>query len=176
MTQTVEHGPMETRRAPACQTTGRRSGLLLDRAAGRRPCGDAAGDVAHIGDPHVLQRLGGERRATAGSAEQDEFAASQRLVVHRAFGVGEEFEEAARRMDGPRQRAGLGDLVRLADVDELDAGVADEAQGDRLWAILFSSSMFLVVLASPVIGAIADAITIAARTSSRGWASNWLRL
>ncbi len=35
--------------------------------------------------------------------------------------------------------------------------VNDEAQGDRLWAILFSSSMFLVVLASPVIGAIADA-------------------
>ncbi len=35
--------------------------------------------------------------------------------------------------------------------------VADESQGDRLWAILFSSSMFLVVLASPIIGAIADA-------------------
>ncbi len=35
--------------------------------------------------------------------------------------------------------------------------VNDEARGDRLWAILFSSSMFLVVLASPVIGAIADA-------------------
>lgn len=35
--------------------------------------------------------------------------------------------------------------------------VNDEAQGDRLWAILFSSSMFLVVLASPIIGAIADA-------------------
>ena len=35
--------------------------------------------------------------------------------------------------------------------------VNDEAKGDRLWAILFSSSMLLVVLVSPVIGAIADA-------------------
>lgn len=35
--------------------------------------------------------------------------------------------------------------------------VADEARGDRLWAILFSVSMLLVVIVSPVIGAIADA-------------------
>lgn len=33
----------------------------------------------------------------------------------------------------------------------------DEAQGDRLWSMLFSGSMLLVVLVSPVIGALADA-------------------
>ena len=33
----------------------------------------------------------------------------------------------------------------------------DPVQGDRLWAFLFSGSMLLVVLASPVIGALADA-------------------
>lgn len=35
--------------------------------------------------------------------------------------------------------------------------VGDPARGDRLWSIVFSSSMLLVVIASPVIGAIADA-------------------
>lgn len=35
--------------------------------------------------------------------------------------------------------------------------VGDTTTGDRLWAILFSSSMFLVVLASPIVGALADA-------------------
>jgi UMF1 family MFS transporter len=38
-----------------------------------------------------------------------------------------------------------------------DVVVGDAQQGDRLWAILFSSSMLLVVVASPIIGAIADA-------------------
>jgi len=38
-----------------------------------------------------------------------------------------------------------------------DVVVADSQNGDRLWSILFSSSMLLVVIASPIIGAIADA-------------------
>jgi len=33
----------------------------------------------------------------------------------------------------------------------------DPVQGDRLWALLFSGSMLLVVLVSPVVGALADA-------------------
>lgn len=38
-----------------------------------------------------------------------------------------------------------------------DVVVGDDQRGDWLWSILFSSSMLLVVFASPIIGAIADA-------------------
>src|SRR5574337_2170184 len=67
------------RAAPLSAVRARRSALarlVLLQRLGRRalpdPFGPAAVDVRDVGHAHVLQRLGRERAAPAGAAEQDE--------------------------------------------------------------------------------------------------------
>ena len=67
------------------------------------------GDVAVA---ELAERLGGQRRAGAPGAVDDDLAV---LVGHPAFHL--ELEEAAGQVDGTGQRT-LGVLVRLADVEE----------------------------------------------------------
>src|SRR5574337_2022660 len=85
--------------------------LVLLQRLGRRalpdPFGPAAVDVRDVGHAHVLQRLGRERAAPAGAAEQDEllrFVGEGGLVVWGRR-IDPDLQHAARRVeragDGP---------------------------------------------------------------------------
>src|SRR5262245_50886283 len=85
-------------------------GLVLVRGLGRAgldgptcllPTLEAAQNVRHGLEPHVLRRLGGERRAQTASAEEHELLVlPERLLVVGAFGIDPEFQHATRHIEG----------------------------------------------------------------------------
>jgi hypothetical protein len=100
---------------------------------------EAAGHVRHVCQPHVLQRLGGKRRAQTAGAEQHQLLArrEQRLVI-RALRVDPEFEHAARRVIRTRDDTIALEFAHVADVYELHVVAAvqftrlgDAVGGDR---------------------------------------------
>jgi hypothetical protein len=91
----------------------------LDRVAAVLPQRDAAGHGLHVRVAEVLQRLGGQGRAGARRAVQDDALGA---VGDRALDAG--LEEAAGDVRGAGELA-LGDLVGLADVDDGDALVEE---------------------------------------------------
>src|ERR1700733_6829551 len=75
----------------------------LDRPAGIAPGPEAAADMGDRLQPHALRRLGGERRARAGGAEEHELGVRRegRLVI-LARRVEPELQHAARAMERAR--------------------------------------------------------------------------
>ena len=71
-------------------------------AAGLFPGIEAAGDMGDVAESHVLQRGGGQRRAPATAAEEDEALVllEDRLGIG-AFRVDPELQHAARRVEAP---------------------------------------------------------------------------
>src|SRR4030095_4038056 len=103
---------------------------LLDRAACLLPGAEAALDVGDRRQPHVLRRLGRQRRAPGAGAEEDELVAALEIIL----GVGGRPVETplaagARAVGGARHRASAPQLARIADVDEGDARLAVHLHG-----------------------------------------------
>src|SRR5260370_28900475 len=95
---------------------------LFDRSARLLPGAEAAFEVRDRCQPHVLRRLGGDRRPPGAGAQEDELVAGLEIVLGvGTLGIDPHLEHAACDVDGARDRAVARHLARIADVDELDA-------------------------------------------------------
>src|SRR5262249_46213693 len=93
--------------------------LALDnRAARLLPAAEAAGERAHPGVAHRLQGAGGQRRAVAAAAVQDDVGVELR---DEALDVA--LDDALAQVRGAREAAKL-PLVVLADIEQVQGGGA----------------------------------------------------
>src|SRR5260370_19109626 len=91
---------------------------LFDRPARLLPGAEAALEMCDRRQPHVLRRLGGERRPPGAGTEEHEFVAALEIILGvGALRIDPHLEHAARHVDGARDRAVAPELPRIAHFD-----------------------------------------------------------